>query len=318
MNPKRKLTRTPKKTKKEKSLLKKIAVVDIGSNSVRLVLYKRKGKSFSAFMDKKKTCRLAQNMKTKRPQLNRKGMALTLATLRQFKSVIKKNKATKVLAIATAAIRSVKKTRQGKDFHKKMEKALGAKIKIISGRKEAQLMALGVMATLPHAQGICGDFGGGSLELANIKHGKIIHTATINVGSLTLLSETRGDTILAEKMLNDRLRTIPWLTQSKGKNFYMIGGSWRAVGRVMMKKIGLSVRQVHGFTLNAPLAYALAQVIMRQKPSSFRRIHKKITQRADVLPIASATMAKIIERVQPAKIVFSGHGVREGLVRHYA
>jgi exopolyphosphatase/guanosine-5'-triphosphate,3'-diphosphate pyrophosphatase len=98
----------------------------------------------------------------------------------------------------------------------------------------------------------------------------------------------------------------------------MIGGSWRAVGRVMMKKIGLSVRQVHGFSLNAPLAYALAHVIMRQKPSSFKRIHKKIAQRADVLPIASATMAKIIERAQPTKVVFSGHGVREGLVQRYA
>lgn len=297
---------------------KTIAVVDIGSNSVRLVLYKRKGKNFSAFMDKKKTCRLAQNMKAKNPQLNRKGMSLTLTTLRQFQNLIKKHKQTKVLAIATAAMRAVKKTRPGKVFHKKMEKALGAKIKIISGRKEAQLMAQGVMATLPHADGICGDFGGGSLELAAIKRGKIIHTATINVGSLTLLSETRGDTLLAEKLLHDRLRSITWLAQSKGKNFYMIGGSWRAVGRVMMKKIGLSVRQVHGFSLNAPLAYALAHVIMRQKPSSFKNIHKKIAQRADVLPIASATMGKIIERVQPAKVVFSGHGVREGLVRRYA
>ena len=220
-----------------------------------------------------------------------------------------------MLAIATAAMRAVAHTAEGRAFHHKAEGALGHKITIISGRKEARLTAYGVMSSLPKVVGICGDLGGGSLELASIDQGDIKHTTTVSIGTLTLLSETRGDPLVTEHLVNQRLQGIAWLKQAKGKNFYAIGGSWRALGRIMMKKLGVPPRSVHGFAIKAELASQYALAIARQSPADFSTMPDKIRRRADIIPGAASTLAKLITLMKPRQIVFSGYGVREGLIR---
>ena len=293
----------PRKTKP--SNVAPVAVVDIGSNSVRLVIYQRHGKAYKSIKDKKTTCRLALGMNHENPQLSRKGMIAALQTLREFHGIIEKSGATKVLAIATAAMRAVEHTAEGRAFHHKAEGALGHKITIISGRKEARLTAYGVMASLPKAIGICGDLGGGSLELASIDRGEVKHTSTVSIGTLTLLSETRGDPLVTENLVNQRLQNVAWLKQAKGKNFYAIGGSWRALGRIMMKKLGVPPRSVHGFAIKAELASQYALAIARQNPADFRTMPDKIRRRADIIPGAASTLAKLITLMKPRQIVFS-------------
>jgi exopolyphosphatase/guanosine-5'-triphosphate,3'-diphosphate pyrophosphatase len=294
---------------------RQIGVVDIGSNSVRLVIYRLDGSTPVIIKDKKVTCRLAQGMHHAHPALNARGMEKTLKVLASFKAMLIKHKVTEVLPIATAAFRAVQETKAGQAFHKKAEKALGHIIEIISGQTEAQLTAHGVMAVLPKAAGLCGDLGGGSLELASIKQGKVLHTSTVALGTLTLLSETHGDAIFTEHLVAQRLRHVAWLRHGKGKVFYAIGGSWRAVGRIMMIKRGVKKRSIHGFSIAAAAAKKYAGEIALQKPAELRTMPKKIKQRADIIPMAAATLAQLIVTMQPSKIVFSGHGVREGLVR---
>jgi len=306
---------TAKKTKTVKAQC--VAVVDIGSNSVRLVLYKRVGKRYECVKDKKSTCRLALGMNHLRPALNPQGMKRTLQTLQAFKGIIQKNRVSKVLAIATAAMRAVAPTSAGKAFHRKAEKALGHKIEIVSGRQEARLTAYGLISFMPKAVGICGDLGGGSLELAAIDHGRVLHTSTVAIGTLTLLSETRGDPLVTEHLINRRMRDVDWLQQAQGRNFYAIGGSWRAVGRLMMKKLGVSSKPVHGFAIQSRLASSYALAIARQNSDDFQHMPAKISHRADIIPGAAATLAKLIALIKPRRIIFSGHGVRDGLVlRH--
>ncbi len=291
-----------------------VAIIDIGSNSVRMVIYHIAGRTHEIIFEKKATCGLARRMSQDKPRLDPKGMTATLKTLRGFGNILRKRKIKKVLSIGTAAMRMVAHTPAGKKFHRKAEQAFGYKIKIISGRMEARLTAIGVMSSLPKASGICGDLGGGSLELASISHGHIGHTVTLPLGSLTLAHESGRDPREAEKLIHTRLGHVKWLGKTKANVFYPIGGSWRAVGRIMRAMHHERPKRIHGFTINASLALKYARKIEHMKPTAFRTMQHKIRQRADVIPYAAAVLAELITRIKPARITFSAHGVREGLL----
>jgi len=296
--------------KKQKTKPTDIAVIDIGSNSVRLVIYR----GFNPVYEKKTHCRLARNMTHDKPKLEKKNMDMTINTLHKFGRIIRKRKIKKIIAVGTAAMRAVIHTKQGRKFHKRAQNALGYKITVISGRLEARLTALGVMSEIPKATGICGDLGGGSLELASITRGKVGHTVTLALGSLTLINESKGNPIKAEMLMHARLNPAKWLSRHHGCVFYPIGGSWRAVGRIMRKMLHMPPRRIQGFTLRADIARRCARIIERQKSSAFKKMPRKIRQRADVIPYAAAVLVELIERIQPAKITFSAHGLREGLL----
>lgn len=299
---------------------KHVAVIDIGSNSVRLAIYRlfkpprARKYHYELAYDSRATCGLGRDLRHENPRLNPEGMTRALKTLRRFRGILEKKKPQRVMAIGTAAMRSVIHTRAGIAFHKRAESALGHPIEVISGRTEARLTAYGVMTALPDVAGICGDLGGGSLELASITHGRVIHTVTLPLGSLSLLAEAGHDLWKAGVIMHRHLQHVEWLHHGTGRVFYPIGGSWRAVARVMMRKLGRPVGRAHGFTVSGPVARDLATRIARQKPDSFRKMHKKIAQRADSLPVAAAVLAEIIDRMRPAKIIFSAHGVREGML----
>lgn len=301
---------------------KPIAVIDIGSNSVRLAIYRLKKKKkrgcknpFEMVYQSRATCCLGRKLLHDKPQLDRKGMAKTLKALKKFRKAIQKRKLRRVMAIGTAAMRAVIHTQEGRAFHRRAQRALGHEIEIISGRKEARLTAYGVMSALPKVAGICGDLGGGSLELASISHGRVIHTTTMPLGSLTLINESGKDMWKAGVIMHEHLQHVPWLGRASGRTFYPIGGSWRAVARVMMRKMGRPIGRAHGFTISGNYARELATGIARQKPGAFKKMHKKVRQRADTIPVAAAILAELIDRMRPRKIVFSAHGVREGMLK---
>jgi len=307
-----------KKSKIKKSKIQpsnKVAVIDIGSNSVRLVIYDTDHAKPKAVEQMKATCRLAEGMTHKNQKLNAAGMIQTLKALQRFRKRLTQRKVTKVFAIATAAMRAVAESKQGEAFHGRAERVLGQAITIISGRTEARLMAYGVMNYLPSINGICADLGGGSLELASISGKRIHHTATLDLGALTLFSECKGHTLLAAYLARTQLAAIPFIGDTPSRNLYIVGGSWRAIARLLMKRIGMPVQKIHGFSIDGKLAQLHAIGIASKKPSAFRRMPKKISQRADVVPIASVVLAELIDAVKPRRIIFSGHGLREGAVQ---
>ncbi len=300
------------KKKKAKATATKIAVIDIGSNSVRLVIYDITEKKPSVIEQTKATCRLAEGLTEDKPRLNPQGRAKTLKALKHFHSLLKKNDVTNVIAIATAAMRAVASTAAGKSFLRKASKILGHPISIISGQKEAQLMARGIIASMPGLRGVCADLGGGSLELASVSAGRVEDTATLNLGSLTLYSESEGSTLTAAYRTRDCLADVKFLKRATGRTLYVIGGSWRAIGRVMKISMGLPIKQVHGYKVAASLARQYALAIAVRKPSFFRGMPKKISQRRAILPLAAIVMVELIDTLQPKNIVFSGYGLREG------
>ena len=301
------VTMTRKKPKPEK-----IAVIDIGSNSVRLVIYDTVGTKPIMIEQTKATCRLAQGMLQDKPRLSLQGRVKTLKALKRFRIILGDHGVTDVVALATAAMRAVAKTHGGETFTRQAEKALGHKIRIISGREEARLMARGLMAAMPGIAGICADLGGGSMELASVGAGHIHHTATLNLGSLVLYSEAKGNTLTAAYRAREQIGKVSFLRQAHGQTLYVIGGSWRAVGRLMKLAMGKPIKHVHGFAVGASLAREKALTLAAQNPAAFSKKPKKISQRARVLPLAAAVMVELIDAIKPARVIFSGHGLREG------
>ncbi|MBV8060446.1 MAG: hypothetical protein JO126_04120 [Alphaproteobacteria bacterium] len=288
------------------------AVVDIGSNGVRLVVFHVKGSVHQIIHEERCDCRLAEGLAGSKPKLSQHSMQKALKALKEFSKSIARFEPSVVTAVATAAIRSVADTKQGKAFHTKAEKALGYPIRIISGVTEARYTAQGVLTAFPKAIGLCVDMGGGSLELAYVSSGKVRQTSTLPLGSLTLSMRTKGDPLLREVLLDHHLEKNPILRKAKGKTIFATGGSWRAMARLLMRARGMRMKSIHGYKLSAKTAYKPIAEIAMESPKKFKKLNKKISQRAETLPAAAAAMLKIFEYAQPKDIVFSSYGIRNG------
>ena len=295
---------------KRKKTAAPVGVVDIGSNSVRLVVYDLSAAKLKATMQAKTNCGLAKGMRHDHRRLNVAGVKKALRTLRRFRSLLRKHKVEKVVAIGTAAMRRTRNTPQGRKFHAQAEAALGHKISIVSGPREARLGAEGVLNSWPEANGICGDFGGGSLELTRVVNGKSRQAVSLPLGSLTLLTETGGDREAAAALIRRRLHKLSWL-QDDGQTFYTIGGSWRTLAHVL-RGHG-KAQPMHGHKLAAPKARPALKKLAAAPVSHFRKMGKKISHRAPMLPVAALVLSELMDIIQPQRLVFSGHGVREGL-----
>ena len=196
--------------KKRKSLgsrslkYRPVAVVDIGSNSVRLVVYDGLRRAPTPIFNEKLLCGLGRGVATT-GKLNEEGMVRALSALKRFRALARQIGAREVYAVATAAAREAK---NGGAFIDQAEKALGAHIDLLSGKEEARFSAMGVMAGISNADGLVGDLGGGSLELVDIGGGKIREGVTLPLGPLRLIDMSGGSIQKAREIISDVDREI--------------------------------------------------------------------------------------------------------------
>ncbi len=303
-----------KTSRKRKSVKDSLAVVDIGSNSVRLSIYRHERGKMLAVAERKEICRLAEGMSAASPRLNPKGAMLALRTLRSFRLAIASGGSPRVIAVATAALRAVRRTPAGKKFHSQAEIALGHPITIISGRYEAKLAAMAILGDYPAADGVMADMGGGSMDLVRIRRGKICETASLPFGVLTLMADSGGDEATAAAMVKKRLKRLKWLKDAP--HLYAIGGSWRAMARVSMR-LGDVKREkdaMHGYRRSRAGIIADLKKISVMDAAAFSRMGGKIRRRADMIGTAAAAMGELVFAISPAHgVIFSAHGLREGL-----
>ncbi len=290
------------------------AVVDIGSNSVRLVVFDVSARKPEVLWQKKVRCGLARGLRHDCLSLDPRAAALTLKTLARFRVLLKKKNIEDVCAVGTAALRLVRRTPRGKAFRRRAEAALGNKIAVISGKREAALGAKGVCLAWPKATGICGDLGGGSLELSLVKKGRIVRVASLPLGILTLMAEANADPAKASLLLRSRLKKLAWLAENSSV-LYLVGGSWRTVARVMRKKSHNPPGPVHGYAVPAATAAPALKAMAQAKSAAFRAMGRKIRRRAKYIPIAAMALGALLALMQPRRIVFSSFGLREGILR---
>ena len=226
-----------------------VAVIDIGSNSVRLVVYETMARSLVTIFNEKALCGLGREVQST-GLLAEDAVAKALTALRRFRALCRIQQVGRVFAIATAACRDAK---NGPDFIAKAERICGASIEILSGPREAKLSALGVVSGIHNPDGIVGDLGGGSLELIDV-HEKPRSTAASRCRSEAWRCRTCRTNRLkrAERIVSNDLSNVAQLKAAQGRTFYAVGGTWRALARIHIVQSGYPLRVMHGYSSYRP------------------------------------------------------------------
>ncbi len=287
-----------------------VAVVDIGSNSVRLVVYDGLRRSPAPVFNEKILCGLGRGVATK-GKLGEEGMSRALAALRRFRTLARQIGARQVFALATAAAREAV---NGEEFITQAEEALGVHIDVLTGKEEARYAALGVIAGIPDADGVAGDLGGGSLELVDIKDGKIRDGITLPLGPLRLIDMADGSTAKARKLVDDYFAQAKILENLKGRTFYAVGGTWRNLAKLHMAQNRYPLHVLHCYRMTRQQTISVSNLVSGLSPSSLKVIRQVSRSRSDTMPFGALVLERLLEHSRPKIVEISVFGVREGLL----
>jgi len=287
-----------------------IAVIDIGSNSVRLVVYEGLTRSPTPLFNEKALCGLGREVQST-GLLPADAVEHALATLKRYRALCETMGVKKTLAIATAACRDA---RNGPAFIKLAERTTRAHVDVLSGAREAELTALGVISGVHRADGVVGDLGGGSLELVDVRNGHARHGLTRPLGGLALADISAKSLKKAEKFVKKALGRLPVLKACEDRNFYAVGGTWRALARLHMWQTGYPLHVMHGYAIAADEALEFARLVHRVGVDSLSNIEVVASARRPLLPYAALVLEYILRVGKPERVVFSALGVREGLL----
>jgi exopolyphosphatase / guanosine-5'-triphosphate,3'-diphosphate pyrophosphatase len=290
--------------------MRPVGVIDIGSNSIRLVIYEGLVRSPTPLFQEKAMCGLGRYLNST-GRLNAETIPDALSALGRFRKLadICGVRQRDLHPFATAAVRWAE---DGPEFLARAEKACGVEIKVIGNAEEAELTATGIMAGFMHPSGIAGDLGGGSLELIRLKGEKFSETLSLPLGGLALIDRTRGAKAEAIRIIEEALKPLAWLEGARGETFYAIGGTWRTLAKLHMRQVNYPLTAVHGYRLDARKALQVTARYANSSPASLRRLEGMSTGREETLPLGALLLNAIVRKIQPTEVVFSAFGVREG------
>ena len=285
-------------------------MIDIGSNSVRLVIYEGVVRSPTALFNEKTLAGLGREVQTK-GLMPPDAVSIALSALRRFRALCDVMAVRHVWVVATAACREA---RNGPDFIVQAERICRTRIKVLTGVQEARLTALGVVSGFHQPNGIVGDLGGGSLELVDVKGTRNRRGATVPLGGLALQDRSARSIKRAEKIVRQTIAKLPRLKQGKGRVFYAVGGTWRSLARLHMAQTGYPLHVMHGYVVRAREALEFCRLVRRVNPETLSQIEVVASARRPLLPYAALVLEHIIRKARVSEVVFSALGVREGLI----
>jgi exopolyphosphatase/guanosine-5'-triphosphate,3'-diphosphate pyrophosphatase len=287
-----------------------IAVFDIGSNSVRLVAYEGLTRSPTPIFNEKVLAGLGREVQTT-GLLAPDAVEKALGALMRFRALCSTMGVERMWAIATAACRDA---RNGRAFIAEAQSICGTRIDVLSGRREAELSALGVVSGIYRPDGIVGDLGGGSLELAEVHGHRIRPGVTLPFGGLALQDISERSLKNAARIVERALADVPILKEGRGRNFYAVGGTWRALSRLHMWQTGYPLHVMHGYVIPAKEASEFSRLVQRVDPNTMSQIEIVAEARRPLLAYAAVVLEHIVRIGRPKQVVMSALGVREGLL----
>jgi len=284
-----------------------VAIIDVGSNSVRLVVFSGPPGVSPAKLNEKVLCGLGRALR-QTGAIDAEAMEMAVVALRRFAALADLMGVTEIHAVATAAVRDAS---NGKAFLARVEAECGLHLRILSGEEEAGLSAYGVLAGIPGADGLMGDLGGGSLELVTLNRGEVGEGATLPLGTLRL--DGLGSFAELRDHVDHTLDTAGLIRQKQGRPIYIVGGAWRAIARLQMAQTDYPLRIIHQYRISSADADSVTRLLSRQSRESLAGVAAVPRRRADSLPIAALVLRRLIRQVRPDSIVFCANGLREGL-----
>ncbi|MFZ2007020.1 MAG: Ppx/GppA family phosphatase [Stellaceae bacterium] len=294
------------------SSIDRIAVIDIGSNSLRLVVFERFGATLLPLLNEKVMCGLGRGI-VRTGRLNREGVELAYANIQRFVALARALGASHLMGIGTAAMREAS---DGPEFAAEIERQCGLPVRIVDGPEEARLSAAGVLAGIPGADGVVGDLGGGSVELVRIA-GSDGGQPVIGDG----ISLPLGPLRLAEFADNPRglvdavkrhVASADLLRAARGKPLFLVGGAWRAIARLHMEQAHYPLHIIHQYTVHRRSAEAFLEILAGMSRRSLERITAVNRKRLELVPLAALILSELIAVGGAERIVFSAYGLREG------
>lgn len=274
----------------------RIALIDIGSNSIRLVMYDSYGRYPYPLFDERVTAKLGRGI-DESGQLNMSRIKSALQALSRFALLLEPLKAEHVVIMATAAVR---RARNAEQFLEPATKILNHDIQVISSREEAELMVQGLTSHMPHITGLIVDLGGGSTEIAYVEHGEIIHATSIPIGHLSNISE---------KMVRQYLTEISWLKDLNVASLYGIGGSFRAIGNVFLSETNYPVQLLHRLQIPSRKTNRILKKLMKGEP-----LTGVPYGRLGTIPMASTIMHALFGHSSCSELIISGTSIRDGML----
>jgi len=287
-----------------------VAIVDIGSNSVRLVVYDGLGRAPTPIFNEKAMCAIGHGVATT-GRLSAGGVEKALAAMRRFRALIQIMDVEDLHVIATAAARDAE---NGPEFVAAATEAIGAPVTLLSGKREAELSALGVISAFHEPDGVVADLGGGSLELVDIKGSRIGKGITLPLGGLTLMDASNQSPKAALKIAREALSKAKILESLKGRTLYAVGGTWRALARLHMRQRNYFMSIMHGYTVPAADAADLVGLVERAHADTLIAVEAIAPARRPLLAYGAIVLDEILRQAQPKEITISAAGVREGLL----
>jgi exopolyphosphatase/guanosine-5'-triphosphate,3'-diphosphate pyrophosphatase len=283
-------------------------VIDIGSNSVRLVVFDGLRRSPLALFNEKVMCGLGRGLERTR-RLHPEGTLQALENLRRFVRLAQLMEVGRLDVLATAAVRDAL---DGPAFVAAVERQHGIRVRVISGVEEAALSANGVLSGIPDADGVMGDLGGGSVELVPIQAGTAEEGVSLPLGPLRLADVAAENPKRAREIIETSLAGVRWLPERRGRDLYLVGGAWRALARIHMERVGYPLHVIHHYMLDRATAEPFLRDIAKVGRKALEKMTDVSRRRLDAVPHASVVLARIIDVMQPGRIVFSATGLREG------
>lgn len=285
------------------------AVVDIGSNSVRLVIYDVAGQAMLPHYNERVMAGLGKGL-PESGRLSAEGVETALKALGRFRAILDGLDVRQVRAVATAAVRAAS---DGAQFLARAQRETRFRIDVIPGTEEARLSALGVASGIHQADGLVGDLGGSSLEFARLADGQVAGGETHMLGPLAMLAADDSE----EKMAKRVRRTLraSSLLPGHGGRFYMVGGAWRALAKFHMDLTGYPLQQLHAYRLDRRAVLLIHEASQSRDAILRQRLASASQKRAASLPYAAMVLKEVVEIGKFDDVVVSVNGLREGVVR---
>lgn len=293
--------------------LPRLAVVDLGSNSVRLVVFEGYSRNPVAIFNEKAVLRLGRGMQAS-GRLNEEAVGQTLTVMNRYGAIARAMGAVRAEVLATAAVRDAA---NGADFVVALTARLpDMPIRVLTGDEEAQFAADGLLCGIPEADGILADLGGGSLEVVELANGRKMRSASTRLGAIRLAERAEGDLVRARAIAEAELAAIPWLADGTGRDLYAVGGAWRALARIHIAQTGYPLNMVHHYTIDREEVRDLTGVIASASQRTLERMPGAPRRRVGDLPYAAIALRRMLRATGARRVVFSANGLREGWYMH--
>lgn len=289
--------------------LSRVGVVDVGSNSVRMVVFDGAARSPAYFYNEKIMCGLGKGL-AETNRLNPDGRRRALDALKRFALLAKGMQIENMTVVATAAAREAE---DGPEFQQEVLEQTGLKIWVVDGDEEARLSAQGVLLGWPDAKGVVCDMGGNSMELARIGDGKVGRRATSPLGPFRL-QQVQGGPKARAAHIDKILKGLQSEIRSEGERIYLVGGSWRVIARLDMDRRNYPLTVLHEYRMMPDSLLDTLQWIQASDLALLRARTGTSAERMELVPLACEVLRELILMLKPSEIDISAYGIREGLL----